>query len=409
MFNAEWKETDPFRAQFLEFDLDTYLPDFERLWWFSREETAAGRLEREADKVGKRIKRLPVSQHLFDDLKMWRSELYQSLRQWNPVYSPAQIDEAVLRLLNRLIFIRTAEDREVEPLRLLPLLRELDDKHQLDKLSVKMAELFRKFDATYNSELFAPHFSEELYCDRMPLEALIHGLYEKNFVRYNFNALEADVLGTAYEQYLGHIVTETLGETAMEAAASHVKEKHTKRKSQGIYYTPAFVTKYIVQQTVGRYLDEQGYNPSKPPRILDMACGSGSFLIEAFDTLDRFVAKQRNQAHGAEDDLHDNLRRLELMQTCIFGVDKDKQAVDVARLNLMLRALHGRQKLPLLTNIYNADSLRPETWEQAFPEVMKEGGFRYHHRQPAVCTPGDTWRRIQDFCPTEFRDLCRDG
>jgi type I restriction-modification system DNA methylase subunit len=274
-----------------------------------------------------------------------------------------------------LIFIRTAEDRDVEPMRLMPLLRELEDRRQMDKLSEKLVELFRQFDATYNSELFAPHFSEELYCDRPPLEALIRGLYEKNFVRYNFNALEADVLGTAYEQYLGHVVTEVQSETGLLATASHVDEKRTKRKSQGIYYTPAFVTKYIVQQTVSRWLDEHGYNPSAPPRILDMACGSGSFLIEAFDVLDRFVAKQRNQARGESDDLHDNLRRLELLQSCIFGVDKDKQAVDVARLNLMLRALHGRQKLPLLANIYNADSLRPETWQQAFPEIMHEGGF----------------------------------
>jgi type I restriction-modification system DNA methylase subunit len=375
VFNAEWKESDPFRAQFLEFDLESYLTDFDRLWWFSREETLAGRLDREADKVGKRIKRLPVTLNLFDDLKQWRSDLYKSLRGFNPLYSPAQIDEAVLRLLNRLIFIRTAEDRDVEPMRLMPLLRELEDRHQMDKLSAKLVELFRQFDATYNSELFAPHFSEELYCDRQPLEELIRGLYEKNFVRYNFNALEADVLGTAYEQYLGHVVTEVQSETGLLAAASHMDEKRTKRKSQGIYYTPAFVTKYIVQQTVSRWLDEHGYNPSAPPRILDMACGSGSFLIEAFDTLDRFVAKQRNQVHGQSDDLHDNLRRLELLQSCIFGVDKDKQAVDVARLNLLLRALHGRQKLPLLTNIYNADSLRPETWQQAFPEIMQEGGF----------------------------------
>ncbi len=394
VFNAEWKETDPFRAQFVAFDLDSYLSDFECLWWFSREETIAGRLEREADKVGKRIKRLPVSLNLFDDLKLWRSELYTSLRGYNPKYSPAQIDEAVLRLLNRLIFIRTAEDREVEPLRLMPLLRELEDKRQLDKLSTKLVELFRQFDATYNSELFAPHFSEELYCDRPPLESLMRGLYEKNFVRYNFNALEADVLGTAYEQYLGHVVTENT-EVGAQHVAPHVEEKRAKRKSQGIYYTPTFVTKYIVQQTVGRYLDEHGYNPSLPPRILDMACGSGSFLIEAFDALDKFVANMRGQSApppaplcppisgfrnggmkgGQEagegvDDLRDNLRRLELLTSCIFGVDKDKQAVDVARLNLMLRALHGRQKMPFLANIYHGDSLRSETWEQAFPQVF---------------------------------------
>ena len=402
VFNAEWKETDPFRAQFLEFNLESYLTDFERLWWFSREETAAGRLEREADKVGKRIKRLPVSQNLFDDLKLWRSELYKSLRGFNPLYSPAQIDEAVLRLLNRLIFIRTAEDRDVEPMRLMPLLRELEDQRQLDKLSVKLAELFRQFDATYNSELFAPHFSEELYCDRPPLEALIRGLYEKNFVRYNFNALEADVLGTAYEQYLGHVVTEVQGETGLLVAASHVDEKRAKRKSQGIYYTPAFVTRYIVQQTVSRWLDEHGYNPSTPPRILDMACGSGSFLIEAFDTLDRFVVAQRHQAYGEDDTLHDNLRRLELLTQCIYGVDKDKQAVDVARLNLMLRALHGRQKLPLLTNIYHADSLRPETWQNAFPEIMKEDGFDIIIGNPPYVRPHNLPTETKEYLWQHF-------
>ncbi|MGC1375216.1 MAG: N-6 DNA methylase [Anaerolineales bacterium] len=368
VFNAEWRESDPFRAQFFEFDMGSYLTDFERLWWLSRPETAAGRLDREAEKVGRRIKRLPVSQSLFDDLKVWRADLYKNLKGYNLGYSPAQIDEAVLRILNRIIFIRTTEDRAVEPNRLQAMLRELEDRHQLDRLSGKLTELFREFDATYNSELFARHFSEELYCDRMPLEAMIGGLYEKDFVRYNFNAIDADVLGTAYEQYLGQMVAEAEGET-------HTEEKRAKRKSQGIYYTPTFVTKYIVKQTVGRWLDEHGYNPSRPPRVLDMACGSGSFLIEAFDALDRFVATLRGQVHGGEMDFSDRARQLEVLLGCIFGVDKDKQAVDVARLNLLLRALHSREKLPLLTNIYNGDSLHPETWAQGFADVMKEGGF----------------------------------
>ena len=64
VFNAEWKESDPFRAQFFEFDLDGYLSDFERLWWLSRPETSARRLDIEAEKVGKKIKRLPVRKYL---------------------------------------------------------------------------------------------------------------------------------------------------------------------------------------------------------------------------------------------------------------------------------------------------------------------------------------------------------
>jgi len=364
VFNAEWRETNPFNAQFIEFDLDSYLSDFERLWWLSKTETASRRLDAEAEKVGKKIKRQPVSQSLFSDLKQWRAQLYEQLHGYNRMYSPAQIDEAVLRILNRMIFIRTAEDRQVEPPRLLPLLRELADQKKRDHLSKSIVELFREFDKTYNSELFAPHFSEELECTFPPLEDLITGLNEKNYVRYNFNALEADVLGTVYEQYLGSVVTEPVDkEQTSFIPAAHVEEKRTKRKSQGIYYTPTFVTKYIVQQTVGKYLDEHGYNPSKPLRVLDMACGSGSFLIEAFDVIDDFVAKQRGHAQRGEVDFHDRMRQLEVLQNCIYGVDKDKQAVEVARLNLLLRALHSREKLPMLENIHHGDSLRNETWE----------------------------------------------
>jgi type I restriction-modification system DNA methylase subunit len=223
-------------------------------------------------------------------------------------------------LINRLIFIRTAEDREVEDNRLRSLVRVLRDKKQINHLDRELAEVFRQFDNTYNSELSARHFSEELQIPPTDLEEVIEGLYEKNFTRYNFNALDADVLGTAYEQYLGHVVAEGVDET-------HVEEKRTKRKSQGIYYTPTFVTKYIVQQKAGKYLDEHGYNPSRPPRVLDMACGSGSFLIEAFDVIDNFVARQRGHAQKGEVDFYDRLRQLEVLQNCIFGVDKDKQAV----------------------------------------------------------------------------------
>lgn len=373
VFNAEWKESDPFRAQFIDFDLDSYLSDFQRLWWLSKPETSARRLDMEAEKVGKKIKRLPVSQNLFDDLKRWRENLFKNYKAFNPIFSTAQIDEAVLRLLNRLIFIRTAEDREVENNRLRALVRELKDRKQINKLDAGLADIFRELDGIYNSELFAKHFSEELKIPPSDLEEIIEGLYEKNFTRYNFNALDADVLGTAYEQYLGHVVIDTPLTSA--DAESHVQEKRTKRKSQGIYYTPAFVTKYIVQQTVGKYLSDHGYKASMPPRVLDMACGSGSFLIEAFDVIDDFVAKERGHAQKDEVDFYDRARQLEVLQNCIYGVDKDKQAVEVARLNLLLRGLHSREKLPMLDNIANGDSLKSDIYPSHFPQVMQEGGF----------------------------------
>jgi hypothetical protein len=408
VFNAEWKEDNPLRAQFIEFSVDTYLTDFPRLWWLSRPETAAGTLDREAEKVGKKVHKEPVSYHLFDDLKEWRHELFKVLRAYNKRYSLAQIDEAVLRILNRLIFIRTAEDREVEERCLLPLLRHLEEHHRMGYLPEELAKLFRQFDATYDSDLFAAHFSEDLESEAEPFKVLIEGLYEKRggYVRYNFNAIDADVLGTAYEQYLGYVITEPgRGEPG---ARPEAVEKRAKRKAQGIYYTPTFVVKYIVQQTLGRYLEEQGYQPSRPVRVLDMACGSGSFLIEACDVLDRYLARQRGQTSPpapllkgegsiprmAYEDIHDYARRMEILSQNIYGVDKDEQAVAVARLNLLLKALHTRDKLPMLENIRCGDSLisgppeelqaafgkdwqekKPFNWQAEFPEVMNDGGF----------------------------------
>ena len=239
-----------------------------------------------------------------------------------------------------------------------------------------------RWTGVYNSELFARHFSEELYVHPHRVGRSHRRAVRKNFVHYNFNAIEADVLGTVYEQYLGSMVAEPMEDPAAanaDAALLAPRKRADrgrappKRKSQGIYYTPAFITKYIVQQTVGRYLDENGYNPSPPPRILDMACGSGSFLIEAFDVLDGFVARQRGQAYGEKEGLDDSLRRLELLNNLHLRGGQGKQAVDVARLNLLLRALHWREKLPMLTNIHHADSLRPETWE--YFKTMQAGGF----------------------------------
>jgi hypothetical protein len=383
VFNAEWKEENPLRAAFIRFNVDTYLTDIERLSWLSRTETQQRRLDREAEQVGKKAHKEPVTELLFADLKVWRTQLVRHLRAYNQAYAPVQIDEAVLRILNRLIFIRTAEDREAEPPRLLPLLRELADRKRMGQLPHALTQLSRELDTTYNFDLFTEHFSEQLDYEPEPMRQLIEGLHEKRggYVRYNFNAIDADVLGTVYEQYLGQIATPAADTSA-------------KRKTQGIYYTPTFVVKHIVQQTLGRHLSEHGYDAPQPSRVLDMACGSGSFLIEAFDVLDRFVAHTRGQANGAREDGADHARRMEILTQCIYGVDKDEQAVAVAKLNLALKVLRTRNLIPMMHNVRGGDSLiagtpdelkaafgrswqkqKPFNWRVEFAKVMQSGGF----------------------------------
>ncbi|MGQ9626379.1 MAG: Eco57I restriction-modification methylase domain-containing protein [Anaerolineae bacterium] len=185
---------------------------------------------------------------------------------------------------------------------------------------------------------------------------------------------------------------------------SEVEDKRAKRKAQGIYYTPQFVARYIVRETLGRFLEENDYERARQIRVLDMACGSGSFLIEAFDALDRYLseknaprAEPRDEAqHPASPsgDFHDCARRMEILACNLYGVDLDAQAVEIARLNLLLKALNQKCRLPRLENIRQGNSLisgteeelreyfgenwrdkRPFNWEEEFPEVMKLGGF----------------------------------
>lgn len=393
IFNAEVREADPRQAMFLQFTADSYLTDFERLWWLSRPACEQGTLDKEAEKWGKRSLKRPVGEQLLENLMEWRRELYRHLRQYNPMWAPEQIDEAVQRTLDRFVFIRTVEDREVEPRRLLGLAREYRDAIQQRRkydLIPKLVALFREYDDGYDSRLFAPHLLEELQCEPEPFVRVIEGLYNPDeFTEYDFNAIGADVLGAMYEQYLGHVALER-GKDVVELEA-----KKSKRKAQGIYYTPQFVVQYIVRQTLGRVLEERGLEGARNVRVLDPACGSGSFLIEAFSVLDEFIARATNQQPAsAKGDTHDLARRMAILTRNIYGVDLDAQAVEVAQLNLLLRAANQRGRLPQLQNIRQGNSLisgtdeelqaafgpewrdkHPFNWEREFESAMEDGGF----------------------------------
>ncbi len=389
VFNAEWQEAIPARAIFKDLTWDQYPDRFDDLWLLSRPAVEEGALDRAAEAVGKKVKRTPVNRLLLADLTQWRRDLFQTLRAYNRSRPVEQIDQAVQRILDRLIFIRTLEDREIEPYRLQPLVREWRDRARKRDLMSELNAIFREFDAGYDTRLFAPHLCEELEGEPTPFEAVIGGLYEVpgGYGFYDFNAIDADVLGAIYEQYLGHRAQDPEGKAAVS--------KREKRKAHGIYYTPRFVVRYIVEQTLGRLLKEADYERARQVRVLDMACGSGSFLIEAFDVLDRYLAGVRGQnAASAAGDTHDFARRMEILTGNLYGVDLDAQAVEIARLNLLLKAVNQRGRLPELANVRQGNSLiggapeeleaafgvewrdkHPFDWEEQFPQIMERGGF----------------------------------
>jgi len=370
VFNAEWKTKSISENLFFEIKYTEYLKNFDQLYLLSKQAISEGLLDKEAEKWGKKLKRQPVSKQILGDLLEARKKLTKSILNHPRInkISELELDESVQRILDRLIFIRTCEDRNIEQNYLLAAVRNKNKKSLWEELK----KIFRRFDELYNSKLFEKHLCEQLFIDDEILEEVINSLYytKDGNIYYDFSAINADVLGNIYEQYLGHILKKT-------PTYAKLKETHQHRKEQGIYYTPTYIVDYIVKNTVGEILKNIKPKNAMKLRILDPACGSGSFLIRAFDELVDYWQKVSPSEFGY-------FRKIEILKNNIYGVDLDRQAVEITQMNLLLKTLQHHQKLPVLKNIKQGNSLIDDTsvagenafkWEEEFKEVMQEGGF----------------------------------
>ena len=347
---SEYQRTNPI----FSLGHEEFLRNFEELRLLGKDAIRDHEIRKRAVGIARRQ---PVDKQLYEDLAGWRQALLANLRQFHEDWTEKQHEEATQLILNRLIFIRNVEDREIEEVQLLSMLHQLEGRES--QLPAHLVTLFRDLDAVYNAQLFAKHFCEDYEGPAEPLVNMARGLNHRvDRTPYDFAAIGADVLGTIYEQYL------TLAQAEQE-----------RRKQQGIYYTPLFVVRYIVRNTVVKALEAArergGMAAARRIRVLDPACGSGSFLIAAFDVLNDWL-KENDPALR-----EDSRRKQHILRENLYGVDKDPQAVAVTRLNLWLRAVDQRAKLPDIPNIREGDSLVDEVfdWPQEFPNVFETGGF----------------------------------
>jgi adenine-specific DNA-methyltransferase len=406
VFNAEWETDDLNRARFLDVTWEDYTRADSPLVLLSRQAFLANELDKRAQAYGGMRPRQAVEKSLYAQMRHWRERLFNEIARMRPDLTFEQVDEVIERLLNRLIFIRNCEDRKVEAAELRAALHQWQRPGRRAGLTEAVRAIFANFDATFDSDLFAFHLVDQLLASGTQLEEtlgdIVAGLYAppRSLAAYDFAVIDADVLGQVYEQYLGHVARVVKEEAdkrerqlalGMEVPRIELEAKRQRRKERGIYYTPKWVVDYIVRQTVGRYLEEHTYNDVLNVKILDPACGSGSFLIRAFDLLLEYHAKVKGKA-VAELDQYERLR---ILTANIFGVDLDKLAVDIARLNLLLRAVARRELLPSLKrNVVQGNSLisgseeelrpyfgdtweekHPFDWQREFPAIMGQGGF----------------------------------
>ena len=392
---------------------------------FSRDAVLKGSFDKFAE--GTRAKRgtASVDDAFLDEIESWRKSLAQNLALRNPKLTQRELNFAVQSIIDRIIFLRICEDRNIEDYgRLLALVNGGD-------IYQRLCELFQEADDKYNSGLF--HFKAEkgrheppdeltpgLHVDDKLLRDVLRNLYYPESP-YEFSVLSIDILGQVYERFLGKTIRLTEGHRAV------VEDKPEVKKAGGVYYTPTYIVDYIVKNAVGKLLESTTPAQAAKLRVLDPACGSGSFLIGAYQYfldwhLNWYATNgPGRRAKGSKPALIQApgggwrltiAERKRILLNNIFGVDIDSQAVEVTKLSLLLKVLEGETEQtiqPLLRlfkeralpdlgdNIKCGNSLvgsdfydgqqislldderrlqiNAFDWQSEFPEIMGSGGF----------------------------------
>ncbi|MBI5388138.1 MAG: N-6 DNA methylase [Verrucomicrobia bacterium] len=328
---------------------------------FSRDAVLKGAFDRFAESSKAKKGTAEFDEDFLATIEGWRLELACNLALRNRKLTQRELNFAVQRIIDRIIFLRICEARGIEDHgRLQALVNG-------DRIYPRLAELFEAADDRYNSGLF--HFKPEpgrheppdeltltLEIDDKLLRDMLRGLYYPDSP-YAFSVISADILGQVYEQFLGTVIRLTEGHRAVPELKPEV------RKAGGVYYTPTYVVDYIVRQTVGSLVEGKTPKQVSALRVLDPACGSGSFLIGAYQFLldwhrDWYAAHEPAKwAKGGRPAVVETSKgwvltiaeRKRILLNNIFGVDIDAQAVEVTKLSLLLKVLEGENGQTLQT------------------------------------------------------------
>ncbi len=376
---------------------EQFLDNFDKLWLLSKESFENGKIYELLSKKDEKASK-PIDESILEDLLYIRELLSKDIKKLRAYLSQEQIDEAVQILIDRLIFMRSVEDRGLENKNfLLGIVKDFREGRIHKRIWDILEEQFLIFDKQYNSKLFAKSILEDeknIFFDDNTLQEVIRILYfgKKDFQeRYMFDEIPGDLLGTIYEQYLGTILQSTEKRVKLESETG-------KRKKMGIYYTPSYIVDYIVKNTVGEYIKNKTIDEILEVNIVDPACGSGSFLMSAFQELCNTIEQKLKSGEKAKSTqfqfYKDRLtlgQKASIMSNCIYGVDLDEKAVELAQLNLLLKILeeetpdtHKRLLPNLRDNIKNGNSLIDDSkiagdkafnWHAQFPDVFRNGGF----------------------------------
>jgi len=392
------------RIKYLTFH--DYLTEFDFLWnTFARESVLKGSFDKFVQGTANKRGTETVDKAFLLSLDSWRTYLATSISRENKTLDEDEINFAVQLTIDRIIFLRIAEDRNVEPYGNLKTALQQGDYYQ------NLFSIFKEADDKYNSGLFdfkKDQISKNLKVDNKVIKTIVTELYYPESP-YEFSVLAVEILGSAYEQFLGKVIRITPAHNAK------IEEKPEVRKAGGVYYTPEYIVEYIVKNTVGKLIEGKTPKEISKIKIVDPACGSGSFLIGAYHYLliyhKNYYSNNGKPAKGKKEDTLTpegyltTAEKKRILLNNIYGVDIDVNAVEVTKLSLLLKCMEGETQasiahqlsmfhervLPTLeNNIKSGNSLidtdyyesrldfgdekkiKPFNWEKAFPEVFAE-------------------------------------
>lgn len=340
VYDCTQKQTLASDAKFARikyFTCEEYVDNFDFIYdTFSREAVYNGNFQNFIKDKTQKKGNVPLDKDFVESLEKWRKTLAQSIAKNNLKITDEELNHAVQLLLDRIIFLRFCEERDVEPF------GQLQAVANHSKIYVHLFDLFHTADKKYNSGLF--HFENGCVTERLKVEDkafkdIIDDLYPPKS-DYSFYLMPVEILGNAYEQFLGKVIRRTAGNNI------RIEEKPEVRKAGGVYYTPQYVVDYIVEQTVGKLVEGKTPKEIEKLKIVDPACGSGSFLLGAYKYLLNYHQKYYFNKSPKSKELNEDgtlttAEKRKILTNNIFGVDLDENAVEVSKLSVLLKCMEG--------------------------------------------------------------------
>ena len=394
-----------------------YVSEWDFLWnTFSKEAVLKGSFDKFIGGNASKKGTATVDKEFLISLDDWRTLLAETISKENKQLDEDELNFIVQQTLDRIIFLRICEDRSVEPY------GKLQECLNRGDFYTNLLKEFKEADDKYNSGLFnfkKDKLSSQVTINNKTLKTIINQLYYPE-CPYEFSVLSVEILGSAYEQFLGKTITiNNRGKAIIEL-------KPEVRKAGGVYYTPQYIVDYMVNNTIGKLCENKTPSKVEEIKIVDPACGSGSFLIGAYQYLlnwhkDYYLQNPNKKNPITQDGNLTTAEKKKILLNNIYGVDIDTNAVEVTKLSLLLKCMEGETQasianqlkmfnervLPTLdeniksgnslidTDYYDAQldfgeerKIKPFSWQKAYPSIFKKGGFDVVIGNPPYVTIG---------------------